>query len=31
MAATRRRFFAETAAVYDADFESAQDPFYAWG
>ncbi|KAL3993659.1 hypothetical protein ACH3XW_18475 [Acanthocheilonema viteae] len=31
MAGTRRRFFAETAAVYCADFESAQDPFYAWG
>ncbi|CAG9534006.1 unnamed protein product [Cercopithifilaria johnstoni] len=31
MAGTRRRFFAETAAVYCVDFESAQDPFYAWG
>ncbi|EFO15815.2 hypothetical protein LOAG_12694 [Loa loa] len=31
MVSACRRFFAETIAVYDVDFESAQDPFYAWG
>uniref|UniRef100_A0A1I8ELX7 FBXO47 ARM repeats region domain-containing protein n=1 Tax=Wuchereria bancrofti TaxID=6293 RepID=A0A1I8ELX7_WUCBA len=31
MASTRRRFFTETGAAYYGDFESAKDPFYAWG
>ncbi|OZC07573.1 hypothetical protein X798_05438 [Onchocerca flexuosa] len=31
LASARRRFFSETAKVYDADLESAQDPFYSWG
>ncbi|VDP20096.1 unnamed protein product [Onchocerca flexuosa] len=30
LASARRRFFSETAKVYDADLESAQDPFYSW-
>ncbi|MCP9262034.1 hypothetical protein DINM_004532 [Dirofilaria immitis] len=31
MANARRRFFAETVKVYDADLENAQDPFHSWG
>ncbi|VDK63657.1 unnamed protein product [Onchocerca ochengi] len=31
LASARRRFFTETAKVYDADLESAHDPFHSWG